>query len=209
MTDVTTQIRDYLDTISTPVTLEEIMTHPVTPRVTPSRMRSGPLVAVAAAAAVVVFGAIAVLLQADNQAPAGPFTVVEEVVAGSEADSFYAVGFDRDGHICAETGASHNSQASCGPGDRLSLTGMAYQGETSVALAGWAPTSIGNLTVVYNGELRRPLELTLIPGHDVYAFGAVETIQARFVEIEVTDDNGEIIQRYFPSFGPNQTNQGP
>lgn len=40
------------------------------------------------------------------------------------------------------------------------------------------------------------------PGHDLYAFGAIDDAQAQFIEIEMRSETGEIIQRYFPSNGP-------
>ena len=80
---------------------------------------------------------------------------------------------------------------------------MAYQEDSFVALAGWVPTTATSVTAVYNGGVRRTLELTPIPGHDLYAFGAIDDAQARFIEIEIRNETDDIIQRYFPSIGPS------
>lgn len=204
MTDLITQTRDYLEAVRAPVTADSVVDHPATPIVDRRPVRRGPLVALATAAAVLLVGLVAVLLQAtDPEIPRS--RVVDEIIGESHETSHYAVGFDVDGILCAEAGATSEatsgSHASCVAGDRI--VAAAYQGNTSVAIAGWVPTSATSLTAIYNGEIRRTLELTPIPGHDLYAFGAIEDAQARFIEIDVRDESGEIIQRYFPSIGPS------
>ena len=59
------------------------------------------------------------------------------------------------------------------------------------------------MTVIYNGDIRRSLELTAIPGNELYAFGTIEKVQAQSVELEIRDASGEIIQRYFPTIAPS------
>lgn len=204
MTDLITQTRDYLEAVRAPVTVDSIVDHPAAPIVDRRPVHRGPLVALATAVAVVLVGLVAVLFQAtDPEIPRSQ--VVDEVIGGSQETSHYTVGFDVDGILCAEAGASSDStsgsQSSCVAGDRI--VAAAYQGDTSVAIAGWVPTSAASLTVIYNGEVRRTLDLTPVPGHDLYAFGDIEDAQARFIEIEVRGESGEIVQRYFPSIGPS------
>jgi len=166
----------------------------------------------ATAVMVALVGLVAVLLQ-----PSDPQTVrsqvVDEVIGGSQENTHYAVGFNGDGILCAEAGASSDlskqSQGVCGDSDQAAspafqqVAAAAYQGDNSVALAGWIPSSAASVTAVYNGEIRRSLELTPIPGYDLYAFGAIEDAHARFIEIEIRNEADEIIQRYFPSIGPS------
>lgn len=212
MTDLITQTRDYLEAVRTPVTVDSIVTHPVAPIPDRRPIHRGPLVALATAALVALVGLVAVLLQ-PNDPQTVRSQVVDEVIAGSHENSHYAVGFDGDGVLCAETGASTDlskqSQAVCGDSDQAAapayqqVAAAAYRGDSSVALAGWVPTSAATITAVYNGEIRRSLELTPIPGFDLYAFGVIEDAQARFIEIEIRNEAGEIIQRHFPSIGPS------
>lgn len=212
MADLITQTRDYLDAVRTPVTADSIVDRPLVPAKDRRRIRRGPLVALGAAVAVALVGLVAVLLQPNDSEILGS-QVVDEVVAGTEENSFYAVGLNRDGILCAAAGASFDisrqSQSVCGDSDQPAapayqeVAAAAYQGESSVALAGWVPTTAVRVIAVYNDETRRSLDLTPIPGHDLYAFGAIEEAQARLVEIEIRDETGEIIQRYFPSIGPS------
>jgi len=212
MADVITQTRDYLEVIRTPVTVDSIVAHPVAPIPDRRRIRRGPLVALAAAVVVALVGLVPVLLQ-PNDPRIVRSQVVDEVIAGSQENSHYAVGFDSDGILCAEAGASLDlstqSQGVCGDSDQAAapayqqVAAAAYQGDSFVALAGWVPASAENITAIYNGEIRRSLELTPIPGYDLYAFGAIEDGQARFIEIEIRNEAGEIIQRYFASIGPS------
>lgn len=212
MTDLITQTRDYLEAVRTPVTVDSIVTHPVAPINDRRPIRRGPLVAVATAVAVALIGLVAVLLQPSDHEFAQT-QIVDEVIGESREHSYYTVGFDRDGILCAETGASldhsRQSQGVCGDNDRSAdpayqeIAAMAYQGESFVALAGWVPTTAARVTAVYNGEIRRSLELTLIPRYDLYAFGNIEATQARFIEIEIRNETGEIVQRYFPPIGPS------
>lgn len=212
MADLITQTRDYLETVRTPVTVEEVVTHFAVPTQGRRGIRHGPLVALATAVVVAVVGLVAVLLQ-----PNDPQTVlsqvVDNVIAGSQENSYYAVGFDGDGILCAEAGASSDlskqSEGVCGDSDHPTapayqeIAAAAYQGNGSVALAGWVPTSAASITAVYNGEIRQPLELSPIPGYNLYAFGGIEDAQAQFIEIEIRNEAGEVIQRYFPSIGPS------
>jgi hypothetical protein len=212
MADLITQTRDYLETVRTPVTVDSMVTYPVAPIPDRRLLHRGPLVALATAVVVALVGLVAVLLQPNNPRTVRS-QVVDEVIAGSQENSHYAVGFDSDGILCAEAGASADlskqSQGVCGDSDQAAspayqqVAAAANQGDSSVALAGWVPTSAATITAVYNGEIRRSLELTPIPGYDLYAFGAIEDAQARFIEIEIRNEAGEIIQRYFPSIGPS------
>lgn len=212
MADLIAQTRDYLESVRKPVTTDSIVDHPVTPIVDRRPIRRGPLVALATAVAVGLVGLVAVLLQPTDPEIARS-QIVNEVIGGSQENSYYAVGFDTDGILCAETGASFElskqSQGVCGdthqPSDPAyqEVAAMAFQAESFVALAGWVPTTAASVTAFYNGEVRRTLELTPIPGHDLYAFGALDDAQARFIEIEIRSETGEIIQRYFPSIGPS------
>jgi hypothetical protein len=93
------------------------------------------------------------------------------------------------------------SHTVCGGGD--DVTAVAFQTDTGIAVAGYAPASVARLTAVYDGELRRPLTLTPVPGRQTFAFGTIENARPAFVEIEVVDENGNIIKRYFPSIGPS------
>lgn len=212
MPDLTTQTRDYLEAVRTPVTVDSIGTHLVAPISDRRPIRRGPVVALATAVVVALVGLVAVLLQ-----PSDPLTVrsqvVDEVISGSQESSYYAVGLDGDGILCAETGASSDlskqSHGVCGDSDQAAgpayqeIAAVSYQGDSLVSLAGWVPMSAASVTAVYNGEIRRSLELTPIPGYDLYAFGAIEDSQARFIEIEIRNEADEIIQRYFPSIGPS------
>lgn len=212
MADLITQTRDYLETVRTPVTVDSIGTYPVAPMPDRRLIRRGPVVTLATAVVVALIGLVAVLLQ-PKQPDSVRSQVVDEVIAGSQENSYYAVGFDSDGILCAETGASldvsRQSQGVCVDSDQSpapayqEIAAAAYQGESLVALAGWVPTTAASATAVYNDEIRSTLELTPIPGYDLYAFGAIEGIQARFIEIEISNETGEIIQRYFPSIGPS------
>jgi hypothetical protein len=212
MADLITQTRDYLEAVRTPVTVDSIGTHSVAPISDRPPIRRGPVVALATAVMVALVGLVAVLLQpSDPQALRSQ--VVNEVITGSQENSYYAVGFDGDGTLCAEAGASSDlskqSHGVCGNSDQAAgpayqeIAAAAYQGDNFVALAGWIPSSAASVTAVYSGEVRRTLELTPIPGHDLYAFGAIEDAQARFIGIEIRNETGEIIQRYFPSIGPS------
>jgi hypothetical protein len=212
MADLITQTRDYLEALRTPVTVEQIVTHPVAPIPDRRHIRRGPLVALASAVVVALVGLVAVLVQ-PNDSQIVRSQVVDEVIAGSQENSYYAVGFDGDGILCAEAGASFDlstqSQGVCGDSDQAAasayqqVAAAAYEAESFVALAGWVPTSAASVTAVYNGEIRRSLELTPVPGYDLYAFGAIEGTHSQFIEIEIADETGEIIQRYFPSIGPS------
>lgn len=87
MTDLTTQLRDYLDSISVPLTDEEIIAHPVTEPAGRGRLRRGPLVALATFVAVLIAFGVAILLSdagsQDTPEPAGP----EETVTFQELDT--------------------------------------------------------------------------------------------------------------------------
>lgn len=91
----------------------------------------------------------------------------------------------------------------CGDNDQAAapayqeIAAVSYQGDSHVSLAGWVPTSAASATAVYNSEIRRSLGLTPIPGYDLYAVGAIEDAQARFIEIKIRNETGDIIQRYF------------
>jgi hypothetical protein len=212
MTDLITQTRDYLEAVRAPVTVDSVVDHPATPFVDRRPVRRGPLVALATATAVVLVGLVAVLLQPTDPEIARS-QIVDEVIGESQENSFYAVGFDSDGILCAEAGASFDvsrqSQGVCGDSDQpdapayREVAAAAYQGDSFVALAGWVPTTAASVTAVYNDQIRRALELTPIPGYDLYAFGVIEDTQARFIEIDIRNETGEIIQRYFPSIGPS------
>lgn len=210
MADLISQTRDYLDAVRTPVTVDSVADYRMAPSIDRRPIRRGPLVALATAVAVVLVGLVAVLFQpTDPEIPRSQ--IVDEVIGGSQGNSFYSVGFDTDGVLCAETGASlelsRQSQGVCGDSDQPAapeyqeVAAMAYQ-DSFVALAGWVPTTAASVTAVYNGEVRRTLELTAIPGYDLYAFGTIEDAPARFIEIEIRDETGEVVQRYFPSIGP-------
>lgn len=198
MNDVKAQVRAYLDSIATPVTVEEIVASPI--ELTGRRGRKhGPLIALAAAAVVVVLGAVS-LLSRPAETPQTSRMFVEEVVTGSEGDGHYIVGFDIEGNLCAEAGSVFGSHSACEGSD---LTVVAFRSDESIAVAGYAPMSVGGLTAIFDGDLRRSLELIPIPDRDAYAFGIVELLgDVQFVEIEVMDQTGRIMQRHFPSIGP-------
>lgn len=199
MSDVKTQVRAYLDSIATPVTVEEIVASPI--ELTGRRgHKHGPLIALAAAAVVAaVLGALS-LLSRPAETPQISRMFVEEVVTGSEGDGHYIVGFDVEGNLCAEAGSVFGSHSACGGSD---LTVVAFRSDESIAVAGYAPMSVGGLTAIFDGDLRRSLELIPIPDRDAYAFGIVELVgDVQFVEIEVMDQTGRIVQRHFPSIGP-------
>lgn len=212
MTDLITQTRDYLEAVRTPVTPDSIVHTPVSPVSNAPSIRKGPMVALAAAALVIMGGLVTLLLQPPD-AQLARFEIVNEVIAGEAENTFYTVGFDSDWILCAVTGThvedGRQSQGVCGDADQpdapayKELAATAYQGDSSVAIAGWVPTSAATVTVIYNGENRRTLQLTPVPGFELHAFGTVEAIQARFIELEIQDENGEITQRYFPSIGPS------
>jgi hypothetical protein len=198
MNDVKTQVRAYLDSIATPVTVEEIVAPPI--ELTGRRGRKhGPLIALAAAAVVAVLGGVS-LLSRPAETPQISRGFVEEVVTGSEGDGHYIVGFDIEGNLCAEAGSVFGSHSACGGSD---LTVVAFRSDESIAVAGYASMSVGGLTAIFDGDLRRSLELIPIPDRNAYAFGIVELVgDVQFVEIEVMDQTGRIIQRHFPSIGP-------
>lgn len=125
-------------------------------------------------------------------------TIVEEVVSDSQGDARYSVGLGPNQELCAQAGYGFHSQSACGGAD---IEAVVFQGDGVVALAGYAPSPVAGLTLVFNGDLRRPLQLIPIPGREMYAFGAIETVEVDYVEIEVVDGNGDIIQRFFPSIG--------
>ncbi len=209
MPDLVTQTRDYLDAVRIPVEVDSVINRPLTAAPT-GRLGRGPLVALAAAVMVALIGFVAILLRPGDSPAVGPQDL-EEVVAGSEEGSYYVVGLDGDGVPCARAGAiseqSKQSQIVCGDPDQVGtepfqLVAAAFQGETSVALAGWVPASVAGVTAVFDGGQSRPLELTAIPGYDLYGFGAIEKdTQVKLIELEVRDETGEIIKRYFPSIG--------
>lgn len=203
MTDPMIQLRDYLDAISTSVEVGEIVAYPTSWYRHPRRLWRGPIAALTAAAVVMTLGVVVLVLQSEDSPASGLLVVKDGVIAGSQGDSYYSVGLDAEGEPCAEAGASFGQTALvnsvCGGSGHLSV--VVTQSDGPVALAGWVPASAASVTAVYNGETRRRLELTPIPGHEAYAFGAVEEVRARFIEIEVVDDTGEVIERYFPGIG--------
>lgn len=212
MTDLIAQTREYLETVRIRITVDVIVAHPVSSIPDSRRRYRGPWVALSTGVVVALIGLFAVLLQPSDSDIVRSH-VVEPVVEGAQDGSQYAVGFDGAGVVCAEAGEvtsiSKQSQGVCGDSDQPTaqayeqVAAAAFQGDTSVALAGWAPASSASITAVYDGELRRSLELTPIPGFDVYAFGAIESGRAEFIEIEIRDAKGEILQRYFPAIGPS------
>jgi len=204
--DPITQVRDYLDAITEKVVVNEIVASPVSDLKARTMRRRGPVIAVLAGASVLILGAVAILVRPNETPPASsppPFpgsAIVEVVVSGSQDNARFSVGLDADGTLCAEAGSESMSQSVCGGGD--DVTAVAFQTDTGVALAGYAARSVAGLTAIYDGDLRRSLTLTPVPGRQMFAFGTIETAQPAFVEIEVVDQNGDIIKRYFPSIGP-------
>jgi hypothetical protein len=212
MADLIAQTRDYLDAVRAPVTTDSIVHHPLVPISARRRVHRGRWVALGTAVAVAVVGLVAALLQ-PNEPEIHGSRVVDEIVADTQENSFYVVGLDDDGVVCAEAGASfeqsRQSQGVCGDSDQpgaqayQEVTAAAFQGNGSVAIAGWVPTTVTSVTAVYNNEIQLALDLTPIPGYDLYAFGAIEDAHARLIEIQMKDANGSIIQRYYPSIGPS------
>lgn len=204
--DPITQVRDYLDAITDEVLVNEIVASPVSDLKARIMLRRGPVIAVLAGASVLILGAVAILVRPNETPPASSPTslprtaIVEVVVSGSQDNARFTVGLDTDGTLCAEAGSESMSQTACGGG--VDVTAVAFQTDTGIALAGYAPASVARLTAVYDGDLRRPLTLTPVPGRQMFAFGTIEKLQPAFVEIEVVDQNGDIIKRYFPSIGP-------
>lgn len=198
MTDVRSEVREYLDSIATPVTVDEIMTSAIEPTRRGWR-HPGPLIALGTAVVVVVLGMVAVVVRSTDDPPRSR-VFVEEVVTGSEGDGHYTVGFDIEGNLCAEAGSIFGSHSACGGSD---LTVVVFRSDESIAVAGYAPMSVGGLTAIFDGDLQRSLELIPIPDRDAYAFGIVELVgDVQLVEIEVMDQTGRIIERHFPSIGP-------
>lgn len=79
-TDLTTQMHDYLDAISPPITPEEIVARPVTEPENRRRLRRGPLIALAAFVAVlVVFGVAILFSDGDGETTPEPAGPVEKV----------------------------------------------------------------------------------------------------------------------------------
>ena len=199
MTDLMTQTRDYLEAVRTPVGAGSVVDQTATGAVAPSS-RKGPVIALVAALAVILLGVVAALFRPTAQS-VPQSDLVDVVISENEGTSYYAVGFDVEGLLCAEAGALSGepvgSRASCVASEQRVI--VTYLGQDSVAIAGWVPTHAVSATAIFDGDIRRTLELTSIPGRDLSAFGAIEEGQPQTLEIEMRDETGEVIQRYFPS----------
>lgn len=79
-------------------------------------------------------------------------SIVEEVVSGSDAEAFFRVGLNGDGDVCAKSGYEFQAQTICGGGDTAASV---FQGEQSVALAGYAPSEAAIITAVFNRRVAR------------------------------------------------------
>lgn len=132
--------------------------------------------------------------------PARASSLADVFLAGSRGGLHYSLGLDAEGSLCAQVGFAGPTNvrrtAVCGVDD---LEAIAYEDEGMVALAGYAPDTVGGITAVINDEIRLPLVLVPIPGQDLYGYGIIEDVELRFVELEITDETGAVVQRYFPS----------
>lgn len=131
----------------------------------------------------------------------GTMEIVDPVVSDARVDAQFAIGRDDKGVLCAEAGSARETLRVCGGHD---LAALAFQTEEAYVLAGYVPMPVGSLTAILDGKHRRPLQLTPIPDAGMLAFGLIERASPAIIEIQVVDENGEIIKRYFPTIGPVQ-----
>lgn len=203
--DPIVQVRDYLDSITQSLGVNEIVQAQQLPEgLDRQTSRRGPLVASFVAALVLSLGALAMLIRPfENPASDPPLSsheIVDVLVSGSKGDAVFAAGLNAEGEICATAGTESNSGSACGRAD--DLTAVAFQTDTGLVVAGFGPSSMGGLTAVFDGQIRRPVNPVEVPGRPFVVFGVIEHAQPTFVEIEITDTDGDIIERYFPSIGP-------
>lgn len=198
--------RLYLDRVIQPVSLEEIMLIQLKETAPPRRFSmNGPMVATAVATVALLAGALAIFVGplddplATDPTPGAGGVIVDFVISGEEDGTQYAVGIDDRGSICAAAGVKTSTQSTCG-GDGINAT--AYRGGGQIIVAGYAPEAMQRLTLIFEDGDSVPLELTPIPNKDMSAFGTVVSNDARFVEIEGLDGQGNLLIRYFPSIGP-------
>jgi hypothetical protein len=106
----------------------------------------------------------------EPQPPQGGDEVREPLISDAEGEASYAVGVTDTGVLCAQAGGANESLQSCGG---KTLSAVAFQAGEHVVLAGYIPAPVGTLTAVLDDGQRFPLELTLVPGQDMFAFGLI------------------------------------
>lgn len=192
-TDLLVQLGDYLDEIARPVTVDEVVASPIPETYEPGpRIRRGPWVAVVAAGLVFLVVAVPALLVGPGENPTQAEIIVDEIVSASEGPAHFAVGFDRDGELCARAGSATHGEIVCG---RDGPTAVAFQAFTRVAVAGYVPDSTAEVTIVYE-DRRRRVDLVPVPDRESLAFGTTTFwSQPGSVEVEMIDDRGVVTGR--------------
>ncbi|MGD2103223.1 MAG: hypothetical protein PVG83_13405, partial [Acidimicrobiia bacterium] len=195
-TDLMIQVRDYLDSISTPVDVSEIVDAPIDEVPRRAIRQPGPLVALATGAAIVAIWMIVVLLlrpaemaTPDDTIFADQITTVvtSEVVNGLGT----TVGFNTEGNLCAVAGTTSDREYRCG---EAAPTVVAFLTDEHLAVAGYAPASAVEVTLVHDGVHRKTLRLAPVADRDVVAFAHVSQIATSDADIEVVYPNGDVEQ---------------
>lgn len=194
--DLSSQIRDYLDEVAEPVSADEALSSPVRPVQLPPRFGRGLIVATSVAILVLVLGAMTLLVRSD-ESPTGWGRVVQVVDSGSGISVEFEVGLDSSGQICAQAGTASTVDTVCG-GHGPATVGFRARGE--MVVAGYVPSSIAEVVVVYGSRTRRVAHLKPVPGWDAYAFG-LTGISGDPVDIEFLDDRGTVLDRRSVTLG--------
>ncbi|MGA8039820.1 MAG: hypothetical protein WCA93_06885, partial [Acidimicrobiia bacterium] len=137
------------------------------------------------------------LLVRSDESPTGWGRVVQVVDSGSGRSVEFEVGLDSSGQICAQAGTASTVDTMCG-GHGPATVGFEARGERVVA--GYVPSSIAEVVVVYGSRTRRVAYLKPVPGWDAYAFG-LTGISGDPVDIEFLDDQGTVLDRRSVTLG--------
>lgn len=191
--DLAVQLGDYLDDVARPVTVDEVVASPIPETHEPAlRIPRGPWAAVVAAGLVFLVVAVPALLVGPGEDPTQAEIIIDEIVSASDGPAHFAVGFDRDGELCARAGSATQGEIVCG---RDGPTTVAFQAFTRVVVAGYVPDSTAEVNIVY-GDRRRRVDLVPVPDRESLAFGtATLWSQPGSVEVEMIDDRGMVTER--------------
>lgn len=202
-TDLMVQVRDYLDLISEPVDVSEVVDAPIEATTRRHVRPRSALGALATGVAVVAVSALLVLLiRPANVTPNETMFTdqITTVVTSDEVDGRgAAIGVDEDGALCAIAGTTSERESRC---DGAAPIAVAFLAGDHLAVAGYVPTSAVEVTLMLKGVHRGALELAPVSGHDLLAFANVSQIAASDaeIEIEVKYSNGDV-ERFSPVIG--------